>query len=56
MSTDAQFMSFFPDNLPKGRSIDRTYFFNVLNTVYPEYTQSIIKYAEEQRHSAKAEK
>ena len=47
MCNDDQFTQFFPDNMPKGRSIDRTYFFNVLNTIHPEYTQSIVKYAEE---------
>ena len=38
MENDAQFTSFFPDNMPRGRSIDRSYFFNVLHTLYPEYT------------------
>jgi hypothetical protein len=47
MVGDAQFMQFFPDNMPKGRSIDRSYFFNVLNTLHPEYTQAIVKHAEE---------
>ena len=34
---DDHFRSYFPDLLPKGRWPDRVYFFNVLNTVYPEY-------------------
>ena len=35
---DARFMAYFPDILPKGRWPDRKYFFNVMNTIYPEYT------------------
>jgi hypothetical protein len=47
MADDARFTGFFPDNMPKGRSIDRTYFFNILHTLYPEYTSAIVKHAEE---------
>ena len=39
---DARFMAYFPDTLPKGRWPDRKYFFNVMNTLYPEYTQSLV--------------
>ena len=31
-------MTYLPDSLPKGRLPDREYLFNILNTVYPEYT------------------
>ena len=34
---DKLVMSFFPDKLPEGRLPDRTYMFNILNSVYPEY-------------------
>ena len=47
MANDPKFTCFFPENMPRGRSIDRTYFYNVLNTIYPEYTSAIIKHAEE---------
>ena len=46
---DASFMAYFPDSLPKGRLPDRTYFFNVMNTLYPEYTQSLIQTANNNR-------
>ena len=32
---DATFMMYFPDRMPKGRWPDRTYFYTVLNTLYP---------------------
>ena len=34
---DKQFMSYFPDKYPMGKSAPRQYFFNVLNTLQPEY-------------------
>ena len=39
---DRRFMAYFPDKLPKGRWPDRKYFYNVMNTLYPEYTQSLV--------------
>ena len=30
-------MIYLPDVLPKGKTISREYFFNVLNTTYPDY-------------------
>ena len=46
---DARFMAYFPENLPKGRWPDRKYFFNIMNTVYPEYTQKLIQTANNNR-------
>ena len=34
---DADFLSYFPDKYPKGKGPPRDYFFNVLNTLHPEY-------------------
>ena len=31
---DPKVMIFLPDSMPKGKSVDREYFFNVLNTVH----------------------
>ena len=42
---DKSFMRYFPDSLPKGRVYDRTYFFNVLSTVHPEYTSALVNHA-----------
>ena len=36
-SLDPEFMQFMPDSFPKGKNCDRGYFFNILNTVHPEY-------------------
>ena len=36
---DPIFMSYFPDKYPAGKSPPRDYFFNVLNTLYPDYLQ-----------------
>ena len=46
---DARFMAYFPDTLPKGRWPDRKYFFNVMNTLYPEYTQTLVQTANNNR-------
>ena len=47
---DDKMMTYFPDRLPKGRLPDRAYFFNLMNTVYPEYTQELIRVAQSNRH------
>ena len=39
------FMRYLPDRLPKDKLPDRVYFFNVMNTVFPEYTQNMIDHA-----------
>ena len=39
---DELVMVYFPSQLPKGRLPDRSYFFNVLHTVYEEYTRTLI--------------
>ncbi len=38
-------MMHLPDRMAKGRQIDRTYFFNVLNTLESEKLQQIIRHA-----------
>ena len=35
LKEDVKFQLYFPSKLPKGRIPDRTYFYNVLNTIYP---------------------
>ncbi len=49
--TSGNFIKYFPDTLPKGRLPDRDYFFNVMNTVSPDYVSGLIKHANEQRNS-----
>jgi hypothetical protein len=38
--------------MAKGKQIDRTYFWNVFNTLYPEVVKEIIGHAQKQRTSA----
>ena len=33
---------YFPDRYPKGRQCCRKYFFDILNTLHPDYTRSMI--------------
>ena len=47
MQQDEQFMLYFPTKFPKGRVPDREYFWNIMNTLMPEYTASLIKHANE---------
>lgn len=42
---DADVMVYFPDKYPKGREPDRSYTFNILHTVRPEYVQNAIHHA-----------
>ena len=44
-----------PDPTPDGRIPDRKFFFNVLNTLRPEYMRNVIEYANNLRMSAQAE-
>ena len=49
---DPKVMIYLPDRLPKGRLPDKEYLFNVIHTFYPEYTQALIRHANDNRHSA----
>ena len=49
MKVDAEFMQYFPDSLPKGKLHDRSFFFNILMTVKPEYVQAMVEHANKQR-------
>ena len=46
---DPTFASFFPSTWRKDKGPPRQYFFNVLNTLYPEYLQNVMAHANEQR-------
>ena len=41
-----EFRRYFPDRLPKGRQMDRSYFFNIMMTLNPDYTGNLILHAE----------
>ena len=42
---------YFPNKICKGRTVDRGYFFNILNTFLGEELQAIIKHAHSQRNA-----
>jgi hypothetical protein len=44
-------MLFFPDLLPKNRYPARQYFFDVLNTIHPDYLKQVVDHASKQRMS-----
>ena len=48
---DAELAKYLPDEYLSGRAIDRTFFFNVINTVYPGYLHSAIDHANMQRNN-----
>ena len=46
---------YFPDKYPKDKGPPREYFFNILNTVHPNYLGQIMAHANEQRHTTAGE-
>ena len=47
MQNDEHFMLYFPDT-------ERYYFFNIMNTLMEEYTQAIMRHANDQRTTGEA--
>ena len=45
LKNDPQFMAYLPDKFPRGHPPDREYFWNVLNTLQPEYVERVIAHA-----------
>ena len=52
---DPKFLSFFPATFPKAKGPPRDYFFDILNTLYPEYLNQVMNHANKQRMSAESE-
>ena len=52
---DKEMQQYFPDTFPKNKGPPRKYFFDLLNTIHPEYLHQLMKHANEQRHSAQGE-
>jgi hypothetical protein len=48
---DPRFMAYFPDKSPRGRWPNRTYFFNILNTLEPGQTEEMIRHANKLRNA-----
>ena len=49
MQEHEEFMQYFPSKFPRGRVPDKTYFFNIMNTVMGGYVNSIIAHANKVR-------
>ena len=52
ITQDPKVLKYFPDRYPEGRVPDRTYTFNVYNTVYPEYVEQMVRHVQKQRNAA----
>ena len=52
LKDDPTFKVYFQDEYPDGRYPARDYFFNILNTVYPEYMKQIMDHANNERFTA----
>lgn len=46
---NAQLMLYLPDEYPENRGPDRTYFFNILNTLDSDYTGKMVAHANQLR-------
>ena len=55
LKKDPDFVKYFPSVYPKDKGPPREYFFNVLNTVHPEYLEQLMTHANKQRMSASGE-
>ena len=45
----AELKPYFPDTYPKGRGCDKTYFWNVANTIFPQEVSELIMNANSAR-------
>ena len=55
LKDDAAFNVYFQDTYTDQKAPNREYFFNILNTIYPDYLKSIVDHAREQRFTLAAE-
>ena len=52
LKEDKEFNIYFQDEYPKDRFPCREYFFNILNTTYPDYLKQIMQHAATERYSS----
>ena len=52
---DPDMNCYFPDKYPVGKGPPREYFFNVLNTVHPNYLAQVMLHADKQRMTTEGE-
>ena len=55
LKKDAAFVIYFQDDFADQKMPNRDYFFNILNTIYPEYLQSIMRHAAKLRFTLAGE-
>ena len=55
LKKDAEMMSYLPDKYPAGKAPPREYFFNILNTIHPEYLEKVMQHASKQRMTTEGE-
>ena len=48
-------MSYFPSKFPKGKGPPRKYFFDILNTLHPDYLGQVMGHAYKQRMTSEGE-
>ena len=56
MKGDTQITQYLPDEYFEKKVPHREFFFNILNTVYPEYVTEILNHAHKQRTNLDAER
>ncbi len=56
LKDDEEFNVYFQDKYPELKGPNREYFFNILNTVYPDYLQQVTEHASKQRYTVEGEK
>ena len=54
LKEDGAFNIYFQDSYPEDRGPCRTYFIDILNTVYPDYLSKIMAHASKQRYGDEA--
>ena len=54
LKDDAAFNVYFQDSYTDQKAPNHEYFFNILNTIYPDYLKSIVDHAREQRFTLAA--
>ena len=55
LKQDSKFNIYFNDEFPEEKVPNREYFYNILNTIYPDYLKSIMAHASKERYAVDGE-
>ena len=55
LKADVEFNVFFNDDFPEEKVPNRDFFFNILNTIYPDYLKNIMAHASKERYAIDGE-